>query len=74
MRMDELGPADIVLFGCFRFDRRTGGLFRLDETSGAKQGVIGASALALRAQLTDSRGEMITKDEILPALRPARVG
>src|SRR5437867_1444929 len=73
MRMDELGSADIALFGGFRFDRRTGGLFRLDETGGATRVVLGARALALLALLIGRSGELLTKDEILAVVWPGRV-
>jgi DNA-binding winged helix-turn-helix (wHTH) protein len=71
--MGELSPADIVLFEGFRFDRRTGGLFRLDETGSATLVLLGARALDVLALLIGRRGDLVTKDEILATVWSGRV-
>ena len=71
--MDRLGVLDIVLFEGFRFDRRGGALFRLDQAGGALPVPLGTRALDLLAMLVGRKGELISKDELIAAVWPGRV-
>jgi TolB-like protein/DNA-binding winged helix-turn-helix (wHTH) protein len=66
--MDGLGSADIFLFEGFRFDRRGGGLFRLDGAGVAEPISLGSRALDLLALLVARQGQLVSKDEIMKAV------
>jgi DNA-binding winged helix-turn-helix (wHTH) protein len=71
--MDELGSADLLLFGGFRFDRCAGGLFRLDQAGNATPVALGSRALDLLAFLVRRKGELVSKDEIMAVVWPGKV-
>jgi len=71
--MDELGSADIFLFGGFRLDRRGGVLFRLNPAGGAEPVVLGSRAFDLLSLLVERHGELISKDVIMSSVWPGRV-
>jgi TolB-like protein len=64
-RVEQLGSADIFLFGGFRFDRAGGCLFRASGPGAAEPVALGSRALALLAVLLERQGQLITKDEIM---------
>ena len=70
--MDGLGSLDIFQFDGFRFDRRAGGLFQLDQAGAASPVPLGVRALDLLALLVWRRGELVSKDEIMAAVWPGR--
>jgi DNA-binding winged helix-turn-helix (wHTH) protein len=63
---------DICLFDGFRFDRRAGGLFRLDEAGTASPVALGSRALDLLALLLRRNGEPVAKDEIMTVVWSGR--
>jgi DNA-binding winged helix-turn-helix (wHTH) protein len=63
-------PAGIFVFEGFRFNRRGGGLFRLD--SGAKI-PIGSRALDILGVLIERAGDLVSKDELMAAVWPHTV-
>jgi DNA-binding winged helix-turn-helix (wHTH) protein len=65
--MDPVSPADLFLFERFRFNRRGGGLFRLDD--GARVAV-GSRALDVLSVLIERAGDLVSKDEIMEAVWP----
>ena len=71
--MDGLGSADILLFEGFRFDRRAGGLFRLDEGGIAAPVALGSRALDVLGVLVERQGDLVSKDEIMEAVWPGTV-
>jgi TolB-like protein/DNA-binding winged helix-turn-helix (wHTH) protein/Tfp pilus assembly protein PilF len=71
--MDGLGSADLLLFEGFRFDRRAGGLFRLDQAGNATPVALGSRALDLLTLLVRRKGELVSKDEIMAAVWPGKV-
>jgi DNA-binding winged helix-turn-helix (wHTH) protein len=71
--MDGLGSADILLFEGFRFDRPGGSLFRLDESGIATPVALGSRALELLGLLVERQGKLISKDEIMEVVWPARI-
>jgi TolB-like protein/DNA-binding winged helix-turn-helix (wHTH) protein len=71
--MDGLGSADLLLFEGFRFDRRAGGLFRLDQDGTATPVALGSRALDLLALLVRQNGELVSKDEIMAVVWPGKV-
>src|ERR1700730_596450 len=70
--MDASGSADVVVFEDFRFDRRAGGLFRLDETGNMMPVPLGTRALELLGLLVRRKGELVSKDEIMAVVWPGR--
>jgi TolB-like protein/DNA-binding winged helix-turn-helix (wHTH) protein/tetratricopeptide (TPR) repeat protein len=70
--MDGLGSADILRFEGFRFDGRSGGLFRLDQAGLLSPIALGSRTLALLALLVRRNGELVSKDEIMAAVWPGR--
>jgi len=70
--MDGRGPSDILLFEGFRFDLRSGGLFRLDQAGIAAPVAVGSRALEQLGLLVRRNGELVSKDEILAAVWPGR--
>jgi DNA-binding winged helix-turn-helix (wHTH) protein len=65
--MDPVSPADMVLFERFRFNRRGGGLFRLDDGA---QVAVGSRALDVLSVLIERAGDLVSKDEIMQAVWP----
>jgi TolB-like protein/Tfp pilus assembly protein PilF len=65
--MDPVSPADMVLFERFRFNRRGGGLFRLDDGA---QVAVGSRALDVLSVLIERAGDLVSKDEIMRAVWP----
>ena len=54
--MDRLGTADVFLFEGFRFDRRSGDLFRRDKAGVAAPVPIGSRALRLLGLWSSGQG------------------
>ena len=65
--MDPVSSADIFLFERFRFDRRGGGLFCLDDGA---QVAVRSRALDVLAVLIERAGDLLSKDEIMDAVWP----
>jgi TolB-like protein len=63
-------PADICLFGGFRFDRRSGVLFRRDERGMFAPLVMGSRALDILSVLVERPGELVTRADILASAWP----
>jgi adenylate cyclase len=61
---------NIVLFGDFRLDRRSGVLFRRDERGVFAPVALGSRALAILDVLVESPGELVTRAEILAVVWP----
>src|SRR6516225_7503088 len=59
--MDGRGPSDILLFEGFRFDLRSGGLFRLDQAGIAAPVAVGSRALEQLGLLVRRNGELVSK-------------
>jgi hypothetical protein len=70
--LDGLASSDILLFEGFRFDRRAGGLFRLDEAGSAAMVPLGTRDRAARL-LGRRKGELVSKDEIMALVWPGTV-
>src|SRR5207249_10232367 len=68
--MDGLGSAETIQFEGFRFDRRAGCLFRLDQEGAAAPVLIGSRALGLLGLLVERKGELVSKDAIMKAVWP----
>jgi TolB-like protein/DNA-binding winged helix-turn-helix (wHTH) protein/Tfp pilus assembly protein PilF len=68
--MHELGSADIVLFEGFRLDRRSGGLFRLDDAGVATAVTLGSRSRDLLRLLVERPGELVSKDAIMDSVWP----
>ena len=68
--MDRLGPADVLLFEGFRFDRAGGCLFRTDRDDAAEPVALGSRALSLLGLLVEQQGQLVTKDEIFDVVWP----
>src|SRR5580704_11419396 len=64
---------NIVLFECYRLDRRGGGLFRRDENGVFVPLAIGSRALDVLAALVERPGDLVSRDEIIAAVWPATV-
>ena len=71
--MDGLGSDDILLFEGFQFDRRAGGLFRLNQAGIATPVALGCRALDLLGLLLTRQGELVSKDEIMAVVWPGKV-
>lgn len=71
--MDRVASTDNFLFESFRFDRRTGMLFRLDQAGIASPVPLGGRTLELLALLLGRQGELVSKDEIMSIVWPGRV-
>jgi TolB-like protein len=63
--MDGAASSAIFLFGDFRLDRRTGGLFRRDERGAVIPVAIGSRALDVLGVLVARAGDLVSKDEIM---------
>jgi TolB-like protein/DNA-binding winged helix-turn-helix (wHTH) protein len=72
-RMDGLGSGEILRFEGFQFDRRGGGLFRLDQAGTATPVALGCRALDLLGLLLRRKGELVSKDEIMAVVWPGKV-
>ena len=66
--MPELGSANILLFEGFRLDRRSGGLFRLDDAGVATAVMLGSRSRDLLRLLVERPGELIPKDAIMDSV------
>lgn len=65
--MDALAPADMLLFECFRLDRRRGCLLEKDENSAWRPVAVGSRALDVLTVLADRQGTLLSKEEIMAA-------
>jgi adenylate cyclase len=63
--MGELGSADILEFGHFRFDRRGHCLYRRNQTGKVVLLPLGRTALDLLDLLLERRGQVVEKQEIM---------
>ncbi len=68
--MDTPVAHDVFLFGGFRLDRHSGGLFRQDGAGSATPVAIGARALDVLAVLVAHQGELVSKQAIMQAVWP----
>jgi hypothetical protein len=64
--MDPVSPADLFLFERFRFNRRGGGLFDLDDGAQSRS----ARAPSMSSALIERAGDLVSKDEIMEAVWP----
>jgi adenylate cyclase len=71
--MDALVTVDVFLFEPFRFNRRTGGLFRRDDGGLLVSVAIGPRALAVLGILIARQGDLASKEEIMQAVWPGTV-
>src|SRR3954451_9071699 len=71
--MDGDATADTLFFAGFRFDRRGGFLFQLDEDGGAIPIELGSRSIDLLRFLIDKPGELVSRDAIMKAVWPGRV-
>jgi DNA-binding winged helix-turn-helix (wHTH) protein len=69
--MDAPVAHDVFLFGGFRLDRHSGGLFRQDGAGGATRLAIGPRALDVLAVLVAHPGELVPKQAIMQAVWPS---
>ena len=69
-RMDAPVAHDVFLFGGFRLDRRSGGLFRHDAASAATPVPLGPRALDVLAVLVAHPGELVLKQAIMQEVWP----
>jgi TolB-like protein/DNA-binding winged helix-turn-helix (wHTH) protein len=72
-RTDASLANDLFLFGGFRLDRRSGGLFREDAADGAMPVDIGGRALDVLGVLVAHHGELVSKQAIMQAVWPGIV-
>ncbi len=68
--MDAPSPPEIFVFGEFRFDRRSGGLFRCAGDRKPDPVTVGSRALDVLGVLVARHGDLVSKDEILAAAWP----
>jgi adenylate cyclase len=68
--MDAPVANDALLFGSFRLDRRSGGLFRQDAAGVATPVSLGPRALDVLAVLVAQPGELVLKQTIMQAVWP----
>ncbi|HEY2620673.1 MAG TPA: winged helix-turn-helix domain-containing protein [Acetobacteraceae bacterium] len=68
--MTAPNPSGIFVFGEFRFDRRSGGLFRCAGDGKPDPVTIGSRALDVLGVLVARHGDLVSKDEILAAAWP----
>jgi DNA-binding winged helix-turn-helix (wHTH) protein len=71
--VDAPSPSDIFVFGDFRLDRRSGGLFRCSEAGNAVHVTIGSRALDVLGILIARRGDLVSREEIMGAVWPDTV-
>jgi DNA-binding winged helix-turn-helix (wHTH) protein len=70
--MTRIEFTDIYVFDEFLFERRAGGLFRLNEAGSATPVALGSRALDLLAFLIRRNGEPVAKDEIMTVVWSGR--
>ncbi len=63
-------PVDVFLFDGFRLDRRSGGLFRQDESGSFAPVAIGSRALDVLAVLVAHHGQVVSRVAIIDAVWP----
>jgi TolB-like protein/DNA-binding winged helix-turn-helix (wHTH) protein len=69
--MDALSTPEILLFGSFRFDRRSKLLFRCGEGDDRYRPVsVGSRALTVLGVLTERPGDLVSRDEIMRVAWP----
>src|SRR5689334_16980407 len=66
--MDVSVAKDVFLFAGFRLDRRSGGLFRHDESGGVARVEIGSRALDVLGVLVAHHGQLLSKHVIMRAV------
>jgi TolB-like protein/DNA-binding winged helix-turn-helix (wHTH) protein/Tfp pilus assembly protein PilF len=71
--VDAPNPRDIFVFGQFRFDRSSGGLFRCDGDGDPAPVTIGSRALEVLGVLIERHGDLVSRDEFLAAVWPNTV-
>src|SRR5271169_2851322 len=71
--MDALASADMLLFECFRLDRRRGCLLKQDGSGAWRPVAIGSRALDVLSVLADRPGILLNRDEIMAAAWPGTV-
>jgi TolB-like protein len=71
--MDGCGLPDNLWFDGFRFEPRSGRLFRLDQRGIAEPVPLGPCSLRLLGLLLQRQGELVSKDAIMEAVWPGRV-
>jgi pentatricopeptide repeat protein len=65
-----LPSTEILLFGRFRFDRRSGTLFRRDDRGAFAPLVMGSRALEILGILVQRSGELVSRAEIMGSVWP----
>ena len=68
--MDRDTKEGTLQFGEFRFDRRCGGLFRVEADGRLEPVPLGSRALELLQLLVERRGDVISRAEIMAAVWP----
>jgi DNA-binding winged helix-turn-helix (wHTH) protein len=71
--MSALVGEDVLLFECFRLNRRGGGLSRQNERGVFVPVAIGSRALDVLGVLVERAGDLVSRDEIIAAVWPATV-
>jgi adenylate cyclase len=71
--MDALHPPDVFLFGSFRLDRSSGGLYRYAEGGDLVPVSIGSRALDVLGFLVERHGGLVSKDDIMAGVWPDTV-
>ena len=71
--MDAPSSTDSSLFGGFRLDRRSGVLFRRDESGAFTPLALGSRALGILGMLVERAGELVSRAEIMVAVWPETV-
>jgi TolB-like protein/DNA-binding winged helix-turn-helix (wHTH) protein/Tfp pilus assembly protein PilF len=71
--VDAPSPPDVFLFGDFKLDRRSGGLFRCSDGGNAAHVTIGSRALDVLGILIARRGDLVSREEIMAAVWPDTV-
>ena len=68
--MRALPSTEILLFGRFRFDRRSGTLFRRDDRGAFAPLAMGSRALEILGILVQRSGELVSRAEIMASVWP----
>jgi adenylate cyclase len=71
--MDALHPPGVFLFGSFRLDRSSGGLYRYAEAGDLVPVSIGSRALDVLGFLVGRHGDLVSKDDIMAGVWPDTV-
>jgi len=71
--MEALASSEVFLFEDFRFDRRSGALFRRDDSGGFAPVAIGSRGLDILGVLVVRSGKVVSKDEIIAAVWPGTI-